>query len=111
MSYLFDFRKQKINGFPDGMTVDTDGSLWVAVFGGSCIVQISSDGELLRKISIPAEQVTSCTFGGPNMDILFVTTACLDGRGDQQQEPPSGCTYKITGLGAKGHSNGRFKLV
>ncbi|CAH0683377.1 unnamed protein product [Spodoptera exigua] len=52
--------QNKIEGFPDGTTIDTDGNLWVAVFDGSCVLKINPrSGELLQKVSIPALQVTS----------------------------------------------------
>ncbi|XP_063534859.1 regucalcin-like [Cydia strobilella] len=92
----------------DGCTIETDGNFWVAVFGGGCGIQVSPEGELLRAVPVPARQVTSCTFGGPNLDILYVTTACIDIV--QEQKFPSGCTFRITGLGVKGHPNVNFKL-
>ncbi|XP_041980349.1 regucalcin-like [Aricia agestis] len=109
LSYIFDFEKNNITGFPDGTTIDTDGNLWVAVFGASCVLKINPNtGELLQKVSIPASQVTSVTFGGPNYDILFVTTACMEIGGPQK--PPSGATFMVTGLGVKGLKNVNFKL-
>ncbi|XP_059045627.1 regucalcin-like [Achroia grisella] len=110
MKRIFDFKKKGVNGTPDGMTIDTDGNLWVAVFDGSSILQIDPrEGKLLRQISIPAKQVTSVTFGGPNYDILFVTTAKLK-INNVEQEPPCGATFKVTGLGVKGFRNNNFKL-
>ncbi|XP_053604924.1 regucalcin-like isoform X2 [Plodia interpunctella] len=107
LKYVVDFEKSGVEGVPDGGTIDTDGNLWWAVFDGSCVLQINPKaGKILRKIEIPAKQVTSCTFGGPNYDILFVTTANFTG----DQPPPSGATFMVTGLGAKGHPNRNFKL-
>ncbi|KAH9636268.1 hypothetical protein HF086_009464 [Spodoptera exigua] len=109
VKYIFDFEKNKIEGVPDGTTIDTDGNLWVAVFDGSCILKINPrSGELLQKVSVPALQVTSVTFGGPNYDILFVTTASLNIRGPQ--DPPCGSIFMVTGLGVKGFPNVNFKL-
>ncbi|KAF9422732.1 hypothetical protein HW555_001726 [Spodoptera exigua] len=109
VKYIFDFEKNKIEGFPDGTTIDTDGNLWVAVFDGSCVLKINPrSGELLQKVPIPALQVTSVTFGGPNYDILFVTTASLNIRGPQ--DPPCGSIFMVTGLGVKGFPNVNFKL-
>lgn len=63
-------------GNPDGMTIDSQGKLWIAHWGGSCISQWDPDsGKLIRRIKIPAKNVTSCTFGGYEMDQLFITTA------------------------------------
>ncbi|XP_063826556.1 regucalcin-like [Ostrinia nubilalis] len=109
LRYIFDFKKNGIEGVPDGHTIDTDGNLWVAVFNGSCILHINpKTGQLLRKVSIPALQVTSVTFGGPQLDVLFVTTASLNITAEQK--PPCGCTFMVTGLGAKGHPNVNVKL-
>jgi sugar lactone lactonase YvrE len=62
-------------GFPDGMTVDAEGNLWVAVWGGHCVLGISPDGELLDKVDVPAAQTASCAFGGPGLRTLYITTA------------------------------------
>ncbi|XP_047990276.1 regucalcin-like isoform X1 [Leguminivora glycinivorella] len=106
--FIFDLKQHDVEGLPDGCTIDTDGNLWVALFGGGCVIQVSPDGQLLRAVPVPAKQVTSCTFGGPELDILFVTTARIDTV--EEQKFPSGCTFKITGLGVKGHPNVNFKL-
>jgi D-xylonolactonase len=63
------------DGYPDGMTVDSDGCLWIAFWDGWCIRRFSSDGELLQTVEIPAARPTSCAFGGPNLDRLYVTSA------------------------------------
>ena len=62
-------------GFPDGMTSDTDGNLWIAMWGGARVCQWSPNGALLEQFGVPALQVTSCAFGGPDMDELFITSA------------------------------------
>lgn len=64
-----------VDGNPDGMTIDTDGYLWVALFGGSAVHRYSPDGRLDTVIELPVSQVTACTFGGPGMDELYVTTS------------------------------------
>lgn len=62
-----------IPGKPDGMTLGSDGTFWVAMWGGSCVAQLASDGALLRQISVPAPHVSSLCFMTP--DRLFVTTS------------------------------------
>ena len=63
-------------GLPDGMTMDADGNLWVAGWGHHRLSQWNPlTGECLRTIELPASQVTSCAFGGPNLDALYITTA------------------------------------
>lgn len=62
-------------GKPDGSTIDTDGCLWSANVGGGCIERYSPEGKLIGILELPAAHPTHCTFGGPNMQTLFVTTA------------------------------------
>lgn len=65
-------------GFPDGLAVDDEGGVWVALWGGSAVRRYAPDGELDRVLDMPAEHVTACCFG-PGTS-LFVTTAAPDGR-------------------------------
>lgn len=62
-------------GRPDGATVDADGCLWVARYGGSAVARIDPEGRLDRLVTLPVSQPTSCAFGGADLKMLFVTTA------------------------------------
>jgi sugar lactone lactonase YvrE len=63
-------------GTPDGMSIDEEGMLWIAHWGGFGVYRWNPhDGKFLEKIEVPAPNVSSCTFGGQNMDQLFITTA------------------------------------
>jgi len=63
-------------GFPDGMCIDREGMLWVAHYGGSGVYRWNpKSGKLLDKIELPVPHVTSCCFGGENLDMLLITTA------------------------------------
>ena len=63
-------------GGPDGMTVDADGCLWVAMFGGFSVQRFSPSGEKLETVATPgAPQTTCCCFGDPDLDTLYITTA------------------------------------
>lgn len=67
-------------GAPDGLAVDDEGAVWVALYGGSAVRRYGPGGELDEVIAIPARNVTACCFGGPDRRRLFVTTAAPDGR-------------------------------
>jgi sugar lactone lactonase YvrE len=62
-------------GSPDGMAVDADGGLWVAIWGGGRIEHRLPDGTLAGSVVLPVSQVSSCCFGGPRLQDLYVTTA------------------------------------
>ena len=68
-------RFDKSFGWPDGMTSDVDGNLWIAMWGGGRVSQVKPDGTLLAQFGVEALNVTSCVFGGPGMNELFITTA------------------------------------
>jgi sugar lactone lactonase YvrE len=62
-------------GGPDGSAVDRDGYVWNARYGGGCVVRISPSGGIDRVVEVPTPAVTNCTFGGPDLKTLFITTA------------------------------------
>jgi sugar lactone lactonase YvrE len=65
------------DGYPDGMTVDAEGHLWVAHWGGSRISRFTREGALDRSIALPAKQVTNICFTGADLDRMFVTSAAI----------------------------------
>ncbi len=65
------------DGYPDGMTADADGCLWIAFWDGWSVRRFSPEGELLDRIEVPVARPTSCTFGGPGLDRLFITSASI----------------------------------
>ena len=69
--------KDPAEGKPDGMTVDSEDCLWLCHFGGARITRYSPVGEILQVIPMPVPNITSCTFAGPNLDTLYITTARL----------------------------------
>jgi sugar lactone lactonase YvrE len=83
-------------GTPDGMTVDADGDLWVAIYGGGRVQHHSPDGALRKSLPVPAKQSTSCAFAGPGLHRLYVTTATEDWSDEQRRaEPSAGLVYRI----------------
>lgn len=65
-------------GYPDGMTADSQGHLWIAHWGGARISRFTPEGKLDRVIPLPARQVTNITFAGPKLDRMFVTSAAFN---------------------------------
>ena len=89
----------ELGGDPDGMTLDAEGNLWVAFWGGSAVHCLSPDGKLLETVELPTSRVTSCAFGGPGLDTLYVTTA--GGRGPRANpgaDPGAGSLFRYPGL-------------
>ncbi len=82
-------------GHPDGLSVDADGYLWVASYGGAGVRRISPGGELDGVLRLPVSNVTSCAFGGSALDELFVTTAS-DGLSDAERaaQPLAGRVFR-----------------
>ncbi len=84
-------------GGPDGMTIDKEGKLWVALWGGNGVGRFDpASGKLLQKIDVPAPHITSCAFGGEHLDTLYITSA-REGLTEQQlkQYPLSGGLFSI----------------
>lgn len=84
-------------GAPDGMTIDSEGMLWVAQWGGNAVIQWDPNtGEQLRVIDVPTPHVTSCAFGGADLKTLFISTA-KEGLSDEQLQeyPLSGSLFQI----------------
>lgn len=63
------------SGAPDGLSVAADGSVWVALWGGSAVHGYDSEGALIESIPLPVPQVSACTFGGHGLSTLFITTS------------------------------------
>lgn len=70
-----EFAKTTLPAVPDGATVDEQGHIWVAEYGGWCIKRYAPDGSVDRVFDMPVQNPTSCTFGGRNLDTLYITTA------------------------------------
>ena len=73
---------------PDGMTLDAEGALWVAVWGGGGVLRFAPDGTPAGSIQLPASQVTSCAFGGPDLADLYITTAARGLSAEERAREP-----------------------
>ena len=84
-------------GWPDGMTSDNDGNLWIAIWGGAQVTKWNPNtGKLLEQIPVPALHASSCVFGGRDMNELYVTSARLGmSATDLKKYPLSGGLFKV----------------
>jgi sugar lactone lactonase YvrE len=78
-------------GYPDGMTTDAEGGIWIAHWDGARVSRFAPDGALDRSIALPVSRPTSCVFAGDNLDRMFVTSASI-GRED---EPLAGGLFEV----------------
>ncbi|WP_330354007.1 SMP-30/gluconolactonase/LRE family protein [Streptomyces chartreusis] len=83
-------------GFPDGLTVDADGCVWVALWDGSAVRRYTPAGELDRVVELPVPRVTACAFAGPDLTDLYITTARV---GLKSPLPLSGSLLVVPGAG------------
>ena len=84
-------------GKPDGMTIDAEGNLWIALYGGGAVgCWHPETGEMLQKVTVPAPHTTSCAFGGEDLATLYITSA-RDGMAEDQLKkyPESGGIFAV----------------
>ena len=97
----------ELGGIPDGATVDRDGLMWMAICEGAKIVAFRPDGKVERIVEMPVKLPASVMFGGPELDLLYVTSIdpAVMGRPNQ---PDDGHSFVIEGLGARGIAESRY---
>ncbi|MBV7700212.1 SMP-30/gluconolactonase/LRE family protein [Streptomyces sp. TRM70350] len=83
-------------GFPDGLTVDADGCVWVALWDGGAVRRYTPEGELDRVLRLPVPRPTACAFGGADLTDLYITTARV---GLAAPAPLSGSLLVVRGAG------------
>lgn len=88
---------------PDGLTVDAQGDIWVALWNGGALRRYAPDGSLLETVALPVDRPTSCAFGGSDSATLFVTTS-REGLDESAlaRQPDAGRVFRIDGLGVSG---------
>lgn len=96
-------------GLPDGLTVDRDGCIWSARWGGSKVVKYSPNGELLEDLNLPVPHPTSCAFGGEDLDQLYITSAWMALDDDQRAEYPLAGDLFCADVGVRGLPARRFQ--
>ena len=93
----------KDEGYPDGMTFDAAGCLWLAQWGAGCISRFAADGELLRRVQLPTSHISNLCFGGAGLDRLFVTSARVGLSADQlAAQPLAGALFEVDAQGVRG---------
>ena len=90
------------DGYPDGMTVDAEDCLWIAFWDGWCVRRFSPAGERLAELRVPVQRPTSCAFGGPEFDQLFITSARRGLTEDELAAQPQAGGLFMTVPGVKG---------
>ena len=97
-----------LKGLPDGATVDAEGFVWsVSVYEGK-LVRIAPDGKLDRVVGLPVESTTSLSFGGPGLDVAYVTSMARAVKGVRPKEREAGALFAVHGLGVRGLPEPRF---
>ncbi|URK86276.1 SMP-30/gluconolactonase/LRE family protein (plasmid) [Rhizobium sp. RCAM05350] len=83
-------------GIPDGVAIDEDGGLWIVEFGGAAVHHFSAQGKPIDKITLPATQVTSCVFVGPELrHLVIITTKRLLDEGGRHAQPHAGDVFVV----------------
>ena len=84
-------------GYPDGMTIDAEGMLWIALWNGNAVTRWNpTTGKMIQKIEVPAHNVSSCAFGGKNLETLFITSARVDMTEEELEKMPlSGNVFAV----------------
>jgi sugar lactone lactonase YvrE len=99
---------QHAEGFPDGLTVDCEGGVWCALWGGWRVVCISPEGRLVDEIRLPTAQPSCCAFGGNQLDELYITTAFEGMLADERISQPLAGDVFVARPGVKGRPEPGF---
>ncbi len=97
------------DGVPDGLTIDADGYVWTAIWGGSRIKRYAPDGRFDREIHFPSKQISALAFGGANLDELYVTSAAI-GLSPGRENGNEGALFGLRLAGIRGRAPFRSRL-
>ena len=97
-------------GFPDGMTIDEENMLWVGMWNGNAVIRFNpKTGKVISKVEVPAHNITSCAFGGENLEMLYITSARVDMTEEELiKYPLAGSLFKVN-PGVKGVKSNFYK--
>lgn len=91
------FQVSESDGYPDGLTVDSEGCIWLCHWDGWCVTRIAPDGKAIDRIEMPVPRPTSCHFGGSDLSTLFITSAIKDMDEETRRKAPlSGDLFAIS---------------
>ncbi len=97
-------------GSPDGMAIDEHDKLWVGMWNGNAVLCFDpKTGTVIDKIDVPAHNVTSCAFGGKDLDLLYITTASIDMTSEEKKQFPLAGSLFVAEPGVKGVKSSLFK--
>jgi len=102
------FARTQAPAIPDGSTVDADGCLWNAEYDGWRVVRHSPDGTIERVVDLPVARPTSCAFGGPNLDVLYITTASQRLTAEERARQPLAGAVLAVNVGVRGLPEPRY---
>ena len=105
---LVDFAALGFPGYPDGATVDADGCIWSCEVYRGRLLRFTPEGRLDRVVGLPVESATSLCFGGPNLDVAYVTSMARPIGGVPPREVEAGMLFAVHGLGVRGVPEPRF---
>jgi sugar lactone lactonase YvrE len=91
-------------GYPDGMAIDEEDGIWVALWGGGAVHRYDAQGRLDLVVDLPVSNVTACTFGGPDLQTLYITTSRQGLEPDDQPEAGAVFSYQPGVRGAQQHA-------
>ena len=95
-------------GYPDGATVDAEGYVWCCEVYSGRLIRYAPDGTIDRMVGLPVASTTSISFGGPNLDIAFITSMARPIKGVLPPEREAGGLFAVYGLGVRGMPEPRF---
>ena len=96
---------------PDGAAIDAEGHLWVALVQAGQLARFSPQGQLERTIQLPVTYVTCPCFGGPELDVIYLTSISNSGNLLRSDHPDAGAVFAIHGTGVRGLAESRFADV
>lgn len=103
------FELPRATGLTDGLVIDAEGCLWLAVWGGGQVLRLTTSGRIISKIDLPVSQVSSMGFGGKNLDQLFITSATFQlSQGELLRQPLAGSLF-VADVGVQGIEQNYFK--